>query len=70
MSIVKDKLFEYNFTLEEIAIKLGVNVKTLNNWFRYKHVDFMFKYLKLIIMLDIDIINLINEYEEYKKKEV
>lgn len=67
MTIIKDKIEEKGMKQNWIAEQLDIAPRTLNNWINYKNLNQVEKFIKLMLMLDVPIIDVLEEI--YKKKE-
>lgn len=68
MTIIKDKIEEKGIKQNWIAEQLEIAPRTLNNWMNYKNLNQVKKFIKLMLMLDVPIIDVLEEIYKNKKE--
>jgi len=68
MTIIKDKIEEKGIKQNWIAEQLEIAPRTLNNWMNYKNLNQVEKFIKLMLMLDVPMIDVLEEIYKNKKE--
>ena len=59
-SLIKSKIYEKGYTIQNIAEQLNINPQTLSNWLNNRNLCNITKFIELLYMLDINIKDLID----------
>ena len=59
MNLIKSKIYEKGYTINEVANKLNINNQTLSNWINNRNITNITKFLELLHILDININDII-----------
>lgn len=59
--IIKSKIYEKGYTIQEIAQKLKINNQTITNWINGRNIANITKFLELLYLLEIDIKSIIEK---------
>lgn len=63
MKIIKSKIYEKGYNINEIAEKIKINPQTLSNWINDRNTCNIKKFLELLYILDLNIKDLIEKTE-------
>lgn len=54
-NIIKSKIYEKGYTINDIALILNLNAMTLSNWINGRNTKQIDNFINLMLLLDIDI---------------
>lgn len=66
-TIIQDRIEDKGIKIKWLAEQIGVNPKTLTQWIRYKKINQVEQFTKLLLILELPLVEVVEEI--YKNKE-